>query len=216
MFHTGFGKEFPKVPYVRDDAGNEYPVILQKELTGRDGNKFMKHVNLHNLVDGVSNTNIDFNIVVQRLTDKKNTSVSFHTWILNNINKNMYIIPNDNSVDIKANFKYTLCSLVPQFNSSDKSLFVDGRAQISHNNGNVMFLPQNVTKFVLTNLTYPFYVVASIIKDLTITMKDGNDIYTKQYYRTGITLHVLIDPECGQIQLTEIIEYFKNFFRISL
>ena len=50
MFHVGLSKEFPKSPFIRDDNNNEHPVFFQKELTGRDCNKFMKNIQLESLI----------------------------------------------------------------------------------------------------------------------------------------------------------------------
>lgn len=214
MYHTGLAKEYPKVPFIRNSSGEEYPVILCKELTGRDCNKFMNHIGLNNLIDGISNTNIDFNVLVQNIGDKKDTNLAFHTWILSNINKNMCIIPNDMSINVLSHFKYTIYSLIPSNNSAENTQFIDGIAKISYVNGSVSFLPFGCAKFVLNN-NQSFYVIISMIKDLYTEIKEKYDIHLKTYYRTGITLHILVTKD-GPLQVPKIIDLIKEIFNISI
>ena len=216
MYHTGFAKEYPSAPFVRNDNGEEYPLIFQKELTGRDASKFMKLAGLDSLIEGIPNANIDFNVVTQGLTNKKETNISFHTWILKNINKHMYIIPNDKSVDVTANFKYTICSLVPQFNSPTKTAFIDGAAKICNSHGNTLFLPLNLCKFIVNNAKHQFYALVSIIKNGSIKVKESSESYTKELCRIGITLHILIDSSYENVQMSDIVDYIKNVFKINL
>lgn len=216
MFHTGFSKEYLSVPFVRNDTGEEHLVLLYKELSGRDCSKFIRTIGLYNLIDDVPYTNIDFNIVVQRLSVKEETNLAFHTWILKNINKNMHMIPNDKSVDVSANFKYTICSLLPHINPSVKSCFVESNLKICYSKGNVMFLPLNVCKFVLNDSTQPFYVLVSIARNMTAAIKENNVTCQREFNRCSVTLHILIDSNYKLVNLDEISNYLKHNFKICL
>lgn len=219
MFHVGLSKEFPVVPFIRDNSGIEYPVIFQKELTGRDCSKFMKTIKLENLISGAHNVDLDFNVVIQSLTNKNETNICFHTWALQRLSKKICVLPNDDSINIESNFKYTICSLVPTFSTAENTVFVDGSIKVCKKSGLVGFYPLSACKFILnTNAGQQFYVLVSILRDgkiESINTKENSSII-KDLNKIAITLHILVDSKMHNIKMDHILTEIKNVFGLDV
>lgn len=117
MYHAESLKEFPITPFIRDtNTQYNYDTIYQKKMTGMDCIKFLKHTNLYERIPiDKKSQDIDFNIIIQLTKiamheSQKKIQLSFHTWLLKNINNNMYFIPNNPNFSVKSTFE---CGVFP-------------------------------------------------------------------------------------------------------
>lgn len=218
MFHTGLSKEFPNVPFIRDNNNNEHPIIFQKELTGRDCCKFMRHIGLESIIAGISNTVIDFNVVIQSLFTKSETNICFHTWALRKLSKNIHTIPNDKNTNMQSKLSYTIFSLAPICSSSNNLTFIETEIKLYKKYDMVGFYPLNSCKFVLGNSDCPFYVLVSIVKSGTVSTFDEttNTLIKKNFEKTAVTLHVLVNAKHGNVKMKNIFEYLAGSFKLNI
>ena len=218
MFHDGSLKEYPAIPFIRDN-NDKYITISQKNFTKKDYINFSKITGIDFLLNirEICNNNLklDFNMLIQTnniLINNDNNilnklNLSFHTWLLKAINNNLCIIPNDPKINIYSKFKYLCISLIPESISFSKSIYIDGTLAIKSINGNTSFLPLNSCKFII-NSDNNFYIYLSIIKDACVYINDNNNIESKKIPSIAVTLHVIVKKYNKNV-LQEISDYLK-------
>lgn len=221
MYHSGLSKEFPKIPFVRDDNNNEHSVIFQKTIPFKDFNIFIKHVGLKKYFPNLDENNIIFNVIVQSLAKKNETNLCFHTLILRNLSQNMHTIPNNENINIKSTIKYVLINLE---NNSDYDTnqnlnydlnFKQTDINISNSESSIVgFYPLKSCKFNLTNEDKKFYSLLSLVNNGVIEILSNGQ--KKNITKSEFTLHILVDAKISNIKMSCVFEFIQNEFKLII
>jgi len=218
-------KEFPTMPFIRDaNKQNNYDTVYQKKMTGRDCMKFLKFTNLKDkIISDEKTPDVDFNIIIQVIEiagceTKKNIQLSFHTWLLKNINNNMYFIPNDPNFAVKSIFECGVFPLDAEIHNQKKNLqsLLDEYAQIITIDSNTLFLPYDSCNFSLNVAKQNIHVVVSVIKNVKMFVEENGKIHTKKLNNMAITLHILVNSNASGLTIDDILTHVSSIYKIKI
>jgi hypothetical protein len=224
MYHPESLKEFPVMPFIRDtNTQYNYDTIYQKKMTGRDCIKFLKYTKLDEqiLLDEKSH-DIDFNVIIQIAKtamheSEKKIQLSFHTWLLKNINNNMYFIPSNPNFSVKSTFECGLFPLSADISSPKENLRVllNECAQIKTVDDKTLFLPYDSCNFVLNIITQYVHIFVSIIKNVRIIVEENGKIHSKKLNNIAVTMHVLVNSNAHNLSIDMILDHISSEYKIK-
>lgn len=231
MLVSNSNYEYPDIPFIYDiDTMTCYPVIFCGNAEIKKNTKFFDKIK--NIID-VNKIKKHIFVIVQSLNKQCEVYVSYHTWLLKQLNIHTSIIPKN--ITILSKFKagvYPISTSISQMTSSG-TLSVktqNGIRTIRYGMGvnkqtnefakienydTIKLLPTNSCNFYIDANNYPVNMFLTMIENPTICVQDNTNTSNTTINTCELTLHIIIDHNnCKNID--DVFNYLKNVYGICV
>lgn len=225
--------EYPDCPFLYDNKSMKcFDVVFSKKINTLNVNNMP--CNIFSEIQKIKK-DIDYYVIIQ-VMDKyqdKYVYISYHTWILLQMNNNISIIPKN--INIYSNFNAgiypitaNICEIyenniqkkqcIGKTRTIRQGIGINNKtreyAKIDEVNNKIVFSPNNSCNFSLDCEDYPVNTFVSIIDNPVVYIQDNN-IEKKQSEKAAVTLHVVI-KECNYDHVIDTIKYIEKIYNINL
>jgi hypothetical protein len=232
MLISNTNKEYPDCPFLYDyDTTTCFPIVYTCELT------LSKVSNLYCQMQKAIGKNKtaskkEYHLIIQVVDGNKEVYISYHTWLLRQLNATMSIIPT--GIEVSSNFTaglHPLTSTIKQSYDGNIKLvtscgsskhirqgigineYTDEYAKLIHQKKSLILTPKNSCNFTFNSEDYPVNTFFSVISNPTIYAGDNEK--NKKVSKCAITLHITLHQRnLGNI--SEIIKYINNQYGLDV
>jgi hypothetical protein len=232
MLISNTNKEYPDCPFLYDyNTTTCFPIVYTCELTL---SKFSKLYCQMQKSIGENKTALkkEYHLIIQVVDGNKEIYISYHTWLLRQLNSTMSIIPT--GIEVSSNFTagvHPLTATIRQLYEGNIKIVkscgsskhirygiginehTDEYAKLVHQQKSLILSPQNSCNFIFNSEDYPINTFFSVISNPTIY---ASEITTnKKINKCAITLHVTLHQR-NLCNIDEIIKYVNNLYGLDV